>query len=133
MRDYYGDLATGVAVLHAAFVLFVVGGLALILAGWSRGWEWTRGRVFRAVHVLAIGLVVTEVWFGVPCPLTVLENHWRALAAQVGYPHGQGFVAHWVGRLLYYDAPAWLFGVVYTVFFLLVLGMLKWHPPRWRR
>ncbi len=129
MQESYGVLADGVAVLHGLFVLFVVGGLVLIIAGWVRDWTWTRGRAFRAVHLLAIGFVVLEVWFGVPCPLTVLENHWRELALQTGYT--RGYVAHWVSLWLYYDAPPWVFVVVYTVFFLLVLAMLKWHPPRW--
>ncbi len=35
------------------------------------------------------------------CPLTPLENHWRAMAGQQGYPGD--FVEHYIVSLLYPD------------------------------
>jgi len=47
-------LADVVLVVHFAFVLFVVGGLALIWIGGAAGWQWVRGFWFRAAHLAAI-------------------------------------------------------------------------------
>ena len=42
------------------------------------------------------------------------------------------FVAHWLDALLYYQAPAWVFALVYTLFGLLVLFAWFRVPPRGR-
>ena len=46
-------LADAVLFLHAGFVLFVVGGQAMVLLGWYRGWRWTRGFTWRVLHLCA--------------------------------------------------------------------------------
>jgi hypothetical protein len=112
------------------FVLFVVGGQLLILAGWARGWGWTRHPIFRWTHLGAIGFVVLEAWFSVPCPLTILENYFRAQAGQTIYE--TSFIGYWLDRLLYYNAPAWIFTLSYTVFSLLVVLTFIVYPPRRR-
>lgn len=124
-------LADAVLVLHAAVVLFVVGGLVLVLAGNALGWGWVNGVGFRLAHLAAIGVVVAQSWLGVDCPLTTWEMRLRAAADQP--VHGQGFIAFWLQRLIFYEAPAWVFGVVYTLFGLAVV--LAWwrYPPRRRR
>lgn len=123
----YTILADLVAVVHLAFVLFVLAGQLLIMTGWAMHWAWTRARMFRLVHLLAIGLVVAQAWFGLWCPLTLLESGLRRAAGEAGYE--RGFVATWIGRLLYYEAPPWVFIVVYSLFGLLV--WLTWwaYPP----
>jgi hypothetical protein len=40
------------------------------------------------------------------------------------------FVSHWLDALLYYEAPAWVFIVAYTVFALAVTGCWFWVRPR---
>lgn len=117
--------------LHAAVVAFVVGGLmAVVLGGW-RGWPWVRGPGFRLAHLAAIAVVVLQAWLGQECPLTTLENWLRARAGAAGY--GSGFVAHWVSRLLYWEAPPWVFTLAYTVFGALVVLAWRTWPPRPRR
>jgi hypothetical protein len=125
-------LADGVLVLHGAFVLFVVGGQVLILLGWAGGWTWTRRLTFRLLHLVSIGFVVLEAWFGIPCPLTDLEN-WLRIRAGEAAAYQVSFIGHWVGRLLYYDAPPWVFTTIYTAFSLLVVLTFVWYPPRRRR
>jgi len=120
--------ADALLVVHASFVVFVVAGLALVLLGGVRGWAWVRNRGLRVAHLGAIGVVVLQAWLGLACPLTNLEMALRARAGDATY--AGGFVAHWVHRLLYYDAPAWLFTVVYTAFALLVGLAWRWVPPR---
>lgn len=59
-------LADVTIALHAVFVLFVIVGQVLILAGWLRGWGWTRWRLFRLLHLGSIGFVVLEAWLKNP-------------------------------------------------------------------
>jgi len=119
-----GLAADLVLVVHFLFVLFVVGGLALIVAG-ARRWPWVRNRPFRIAHIAAIGFVVAESLLGIACPLTVWEDALRGGSAQM-----RSFVGRWVAWLLYYDFPEWVFALAYCLFGLAVAW--AWHavPPR---
>ena len=66
-------LADAVLVVHVLFVLFVVGGFVLILAGAGR-WSWIGNRTFRVSHVAAIVFVAVEALLGFTCPLTLWED-----------------------------------------------------------
>jgi len=120
-------LADIVLVIHFAFVLFVVGGLALILVGAAAGWRWIRNRAFRYAHLAAIVFVAAEALVGVACPLTVWEYLLRS-----GSPDGQSFVGRWVNRLLYYDFPEWVFTTAYVLFAIAVAVTLWRVPPETR-
>jgi polyferredoxin len=124
----FAFIADATLVIHTAFVLFVVTGLLLILLGWGLGWRWTRNPLFRYGHMGAIGFVVLEAWFGIVCPLTVLEQRLRLLAG--GEVHAMSFIGYWLNRLLFYTAPAWVFTAVYSVFALLVVATFLAYPPR---
>lgn len=130
MSTWYSLLADVIAVAHFGFVLFVVLGQVLILIGWAAGWAATRNIWFRVAHLAAIGFVVVEAWLGVLCPLTVIESDLRALAGESGYD--KSFVAYWLDRLMYFEAPFWMFTVGYTVFGLLVLLTFVGYPPKGR-
>jgi len=128
----YRILADLVLITHVVFVAFVVLGLLVILGGGLAGWRWIRNPWFRAAHLAGIGLVVVQVWFGVICPLTTLEMYWRERAGDETYPGA--FVAHWLQKLLYYDAPPWVFVVCYTAFGLTVIGSwVKFRPHPFHR
>ena len=124
----HGLLADMVGLVHAAFVLFVVGGLVLIFAGWRLGWRWTETPAFRIAHLAAIAVVVLQTWLGDLCPLTIWENQLRQLARQDGV--GTSFIAYWLDRLLYWRLPSWVFLAAYTVFGALVLAAFVWYPPK---
>ena len=128
---FFGLLADAVLIAHVLFVLFVVFGLILIYLGFFLDWRWVRSRVFRLLHLLAIGVVVLQSWFGVICPLTTWE---MALREKAGSGVYSGlFIQHWLHELLYYTAPAWVFVLAYTVFGALVLA--SWfvvRPSPWR-
>jgi hypothetical protein len=79
-------------------------------------------------HLAAIAVVVAQAWLGATCPLTGLELWLRAKARQGTY--SGSFIEHWLQRLLYYEAPPWVFTVVYTVFGLAVVAAWRWFPPR---
>jgi hypothetical protein len=130
----YQLLADAVLTLHVAIVLFVVGGLVVILLGnWHRwkSWQWVNALWFRVAHLLAILFVVGESWLGIICPLTTLEMWLRRQAGASGYTGS--FIEHWLQRLLYYDAPGWVFTLAYSVFGLAVVATWWWFPPRRRR
>ncbi|MCC2676096.1 MAG: hypothetical protein K0R58_3043 [Ramlibacter sp.] len=127
----YRLLADAVLLLHFGVVLFVVGGLAAILAGGLRGWRFARSMAFRVAHLAAIAYVVAQAWLGAVCPLTTLEMWLRAQAGQGTY--GAGFIEHWVQRLLFYEASPWVFTAAYSLFGLAVLAAWWYFPPQRRR
>ncbi len=127
----YQVLADTVLTIHGAIVLFVVGGLVMIVAGQFRGWLWVNNLWFRIAHVFAIAVVVLQALLGVLCPLTTLEMWLRSKAGEAGY--SGSFVQYWLQELLYYDAPAWVFILAYTLFGLVVLLTWWYCPPRFRR
>ncbi|MGE0388104.1 MAG: DUF2784 domain-containing protein [Gammaproteobacteria bacterium] len=129
MPTLYRLLADAVMIAHFAIVLFVIGGLAAIVAGNLRGWRGVNAWPFRLAHLAAMLYIAAQAWLGVDCPLTVLEAFLRARAGDTGYTGA--FVAHWVERLLYWQAPAWVFTGAYTAFALLIaLAWLRWPPAR---
>ena len=87
----YRLLADLVLILHAGFVAFVVLG-ALLALRWPRvAW----------VHVPVVLWGAGIEFVGGICPLTPLENHWRRLAGELGYPGG--FIEHYIVSALYPD------------------------------
>lgn len=85
----YGLLADAVVVVHLAFVVFVVAGGLLLFVVPRMIW----------LHLPALvwGVVVEAT--GWLCPLTPLENHWRALAGRTAYE--DGFVSYHLVPILY--------------------------------
>ena len=123
----YQLFADGILILHFAVVVFVVGGFVLIVIGNLCAWRWVNALWFRVAHLCAIGTVAAEAWLGVICPLTTLEMWLRAKAGTTTY--ASSFIEHWVQRTLYYDAPPWVFELVYSMFGLLVAAAWWYFPP----
>ncbi|MDG5976786.1 hypothetical protein H010_16069 [Hydrogenophaga taeniospiralis CCUG 15921] len=121
-------LADALLALHVGVVLFVVGLLPLILIGGALGWRWVRHFGLRATHLGLMGFIAAQTWLGQLCPLTVWEQGLRRQAGQGGYR--EGFIEHWLSRLLYWDAPWSVFVAAYTGFALLVAGAWWWVRPR---
>src|SRR6266704_2612403 len=113
-------LADAVLVVHVLFVLFVVGGFALILAGAGR-WSWLRNRTLRVLHV------AVEAVLGITCPLTSWEDTLRATGREE-----RSFIGRWLAWLLYYDLPEWVFATAYCAFALAVVWAWRAIPPRAR-
>ncbi len=121
-------LADAVLVVHVGVVAFVVlGALAIALGGWHR-WRWVRGRRWRLAHVALMGVVALQAWLGALCPLTVWE---QALRRRAGEATNEGsFIEHWLSRLIFFEAPWWVFVAAYTAFAMLVLLLWRVVPPR---
>ena len=124
---WFGALADAVLISHVGIVLFILLGLVLTLVGGARQWRWVRNVWFRSAHLLAIVVVALEAWAGIVCPLTTLEQWLRRQAGQTAY--SGDFIAHWLGRLLFYQAEPWVFIALYSAFGLLVAASWWLVPP----
>lgn len=129
IESAYVLAADALLIGHTLFVAFVVLGLVAIYLGFWFSWEWVRNFWFRILHLGGIGFVVLESWAGVICPLTIWEMQLREKAGQSTYEGS--FIQHWLQSLLYYEAPDWVFILIYTVFGCLVLA--SWFIVRPRR
>ena len=119
-------MADAILVVHFLIVLFIVGGLMTVWIGAALGWRWIRNPWFRYAHLAAIVFVAGEALLGIACPLTV----WEDLAR--GGLRPESFVGRWVRRLLFYEAPPWVFTAAYIAWALATLATLRLVPPRRR-
>ena len=117
-----------ILIVHALFIAFVVLGLVCVIAGRFLSWSWVRNRRFRIAHLVCIGIVVVQSWLGMICPLTTWEMALRRRGGDTAYEGS--FISHWLGELIYYQAPAWVFVLAYTSFGALVLFSWYWVRPR---
>ena len=125
-------LADLIVAIHAAYVAFVVFGFAAIPLGAAAGWRWIGNGYFRLAHLAAILAVCVETLVGMTCPLTTLENALRERGGAAGY--AGDFIGHWLDWLIFYNAPAWVFTILYLAFGACVAATLWLVPPRmpWR-
>ncbi len=119
-------IADTILVVHFAIVLFIVGGLLAVWIGAAAGWQWIRNPWFRYLHLLAIGIVAAEALVGMACPLTVWEDVAR------GGVRPESFVGRWVRRVMFYEAPEWVFTLAYVAWALATLATLRLVPTRRR-
>ena len=131
MKFVYALAADVVVVLHIAYVLFVLFGFLLTIAGIVRGWNWIRNLWFRGLHLATILIVVAEAWLGITCPLTTWENTLRRLAGETGY--AGSFIGRLLHELLFFDLPPWVFTIIYTAFGVAVAATWIVAPPRRRK
>ncbi|HET7670624.1 MAG TPA: DUF2784 domain-containing protein [Burkholderiales bacterium] len=116
-------IADVILVVHFGIVLFIVGGLIAVWIGAGLGWRWIRNPWFRYLHIGAIAFVAGEALLGIACPLTV----WEDLAR--GGVRAESFVGRWVRRVVFYEAPEWVFTVAYVAWTLATLATLRLVPP----
>ena len=121
-------LADAIVVVHLFIVLFVLLGVPLIYWGAARHWTWVRSWRWRLLHLIAIAVIAAESLLGIACPLTVWEDRLR------GEQIFTGFIERWVDRILFYDAPTWVFTAGYLAFAALVaITWVAVPPTRARR
>ena len=117
-------LADLLLVVHFSIAGFIVLGLILVWIGALAHWSWVRSPWFRTLHLAAIVFVAAEALLGATCPLTLWEDLLR------GGARPESFVGRWLQRLLYINAPEWVFTTLYGVWVALTLVTLRWVPPR---
>jgi hypothetical protein len=116
-------LADTIVVVHLLIMLFVVTGVPLVFLGAARHWAWVRSWRWRLLHLIAIAVIAAESIFGIDCPLTVWEDKLR------GEQTSTGFIERWIDRILFYDAPTWVFTAAYVSFAVLVVITWVAVPP----
>jgi hypothetical protein len=118
----YRILAEATLLAHAGFVVFaVLGGLLVV-----------RHRRLAWAHVPAALWAAAIEFAGWICPLTPLENWFRARAGVAGY--GSGFVEHYILPVLYPTALTREVQVVLGVSVLVVnAGIYYWVVRRGKR
>ena len=116
----YGLAADSTLVLHFAFIAFVMFGALLALR-----WRW-----IPLVQLPAAAWGAYVEISGRLCPLTGLENHFRALAGQGGYP--ESFVERYLLPIVY---PTGLTRHVQVLFAAIVLAvnLAAYGLVLWRR
>ena len=127
---FYSLLANLIVVIHIAYVVYVVGGLVAILIGALRGRKWILNPWFRVTHLLAILIVVVEIFLKLNCPLTNWENSARAAAQQP--VDGSAFMDRFLSFILIGSAPGWLIDSMYYVFAVAIVATFFLVPPRWK-
>lgn len=124
-------LADFVVVFHLGYVLFVVLGLVLILAGSLFQWSWVRSSWFRLVHLCMIGIVVVESLLSITCPLTTLETYLRSKAGQT--THSGSFMGRLAHEVLFFELTPEFFTIAYCLFGAIVLATLLLVPPNFMK
>ena len=112
---------------HVLFVGFVVVGLLLVIMGKGLHWSWIRNPWFRLLHLASIAFVVLLSWLSRICPITTWEMLLRERGG--GSTYSGSFISYWLETLLYYDAPEWVFVMLYTFFGIAVLAAWYWIRP----
>ena len=121
-------LANIVLIMHTLLAVFVTTFPAYVMAGVRRRWPLADSFGCRIFHLACIVFIATESWLGLTCPLTSLEMVLREKAALATYR--QSFIAHWLQKILFYEAPANWFAAAYSFFVIVVLATWWRFPPR---
>ena len=92
---WYGLAANCIALVHLAFLIFVVFGVVL----------GRRNRWWCLAHLAAMAYgVLIEIFYWY-CPLTYLEQYLREHAGEGAYT--EPFIAHYLNKLIYLDVSQW--------------------------
>ena len=123
---YYSLLADIIVVIHLAYACFVLFGFLAIVIGSHR--NWIRNFPFRITHLACTVFVPLQTIIRITCPLTTLENFLLRIAGQEVYD--RSFIGNLVSRILFYDAPEWVFATIYAALAVLVILYFILYPPR---
>src|SRR5688572_19150304 len=85
----YALMADAVMLIHFSFIAFALLGSLLLL-------KWPK-LIWAHVPALAWGIYIESS--GNLCPLTSIENEYRALAGESTY--GEGFITHYLAPIIY--------------------------------
>ena len=111
----YSSVAILVLFLHALFILWVVFGALL-----------TRSRaVLRWLHIASLVWGILTELLPWPCPLTMLENWLEAKAG--AQPYQDGFLLHYLDKLVYPDISATILTVAGVIICALNLAFYGRH------
>ena len=129
----YAFLADLVTALHLSIVLFMIGGLVLVIVGWPLRWKWIRNPWFRFTHLGIMVYIAQNAIDGELCFLTHVEHDLREKAGQLqagGEPIS--FIGKALREGLYVEnVDQDVLHVIYLVFGVMVLVSVLFVRPRW--
>ncbi len=128
----YAIFADLIVFFHMLYVIFAVGGEAVILLGALLRWRWIRNIVFRIVHIVAVLIVSIESMADFLCPITEWEHQLRRLAGQT-VEEDITFIGRLIRLIVFYDFPDWAFSVMYIGFGIMVVLTFVLIPPKRRK
>ncbi|MGA8549025.1 MAG: DUF2784 family protein [Stellaceae bacterium] len=118
-------LAEAVLAAHLAIILFNLFGLIVVPLGAGRGWRFVHVAWWRVLHLALLAAVAAQALAGRACFLTVWQSE---LAGGAANP--VPLIMGWVGRLIYWRLPIWVFAVLYALVFGYALALLWLAPLR---
>lgn len=119
-------LADVVLFVHLAVILFNVFGMLVIPLGAWRKWRFVHIFWWRAMHVAILFVVAVQALLERACFLTLWQSDLLQSAGTAASP--EPLVQRWVGRLIYWPLPLWIFAVLYSVV-LIYVALLWWLVP----
>ena len=123
----YSLLADIIVVIHFAYACFVLFGfIAIVIGAWC-SWSWIKNFPFRIIHLICTIFVPLETILSMTCPLTTLENYFLKASGASGYQ--RSFIGNLAGKILFYDAPEWVFAVIYFSLAIMVIFYFFRFPP----
>ncbi len=124
---YYSFLADIIVVIHLSYACFVLFGLLAIIIGVFCGWNWIRKFPFRVTHLVCTVFIPLETLIRMTCPLTTLENFFIRASGAEGY--SRSFIGNLASKVLFYEAPEWIFAIIYVALAILVVLYFILFPP----
>jgi len=115
VRFLYRVGAESTVLVHFTWIVFVVTGPLFL----------RRRRRLRLVHLAAVGYSLAIEVVGWICPLTYLEQWFWQRAGQQAYDGA--FIAHYLERLIYLEAPQWLLAALAAL--LLAVTLFVYSRP----
>ena len=120
-------LAELVLILHFFIVIFITVGFLLIPIGYFYNWIWVKSYKLRLFHSGLMFLVTLETFFGITCPLTLIENKLRGISSN------KSFISFWIEQIIYWDFPTIFFLFLYFIFLGWTLLMWRIYPPELKK
>lgn len=115
-----------ILLIHAAWVLFMIGGIIFTFAAYFRRslFEWA---MFRTAHLIGLLFTASLGIFGWNCPLTNIENSLRADGRGAVYPGS--FLAHYLERIVYWEITQQTITIATIVLAVFVIATFVIRPP----
>ena len=124
---YYSFLADVIVAIHLVYACFVLLGFLAIVIGIPCGWIWVKNFRFRIIHLVCTIIVPLESLIKITCPLTTLENLFLRASGADGY--NRSFIGNFINEILFYEAPEWVFIIIYVALATLVVLYFILYPP----
>ena len=125
---FYKILADLIVFFHFLWIIFILIGFVLTLAGFFRK-RFFDNWVFRSFHLFGIIYVSLLTILGKYCPLTVLENNLRSKYSP-SFVYPGSFIARYLEKLVYPDViPLIIYVPLFSItLFTIIIFILK--PPK---